>query len=58
MADYSKKEMLEEHTELHLDLLLKLASLQEKGQKDETQKLQLMKERTMLPRHSRWWPKR
>ena len=43
MADYSKREMLEEHTELHIDLLLQLTSLQEKGQKDETQKLQLLK---------------
>ena len=69
MADYSKKEMLEEHTETHLDLLLKIASLQEKGLQDETQNLELMKaltaknpckrsapwtERSRQPRHSSW----
>ena len=43
MSDYSKKERLEEHTETHLDLLLKIASLQEKGLQDETQNLELMK---------------
>ena len=43
MSDYSKKGRLEEHTETHLDLLLKIASLQEKGLQDETQNLELMK---------------
>ena len=43
MADYSKKEKLIEHTETHLELLLKLSDLKEKSLNDETHNLELMK---------------
>ena len=35
--------MLEEHAEHHIELLLQLASLREKSQEDDTQKLRLSK---------------
>ena len=43
MEDYSKRELLEEHAEHHIELLLQLASLREKSQEDDTQKLRLSK---------------
>ena len=43
LEGFSKRELLEEHAEQNIELLLQLASLREKSKEDDTQKLKLSK---------------